>query len=161
MQQSTTGTFTLTTPLTDVGNITACGVSAQQYINYTLDGVNYSITSASPQDSLTAYTSSQGTTVLSTMIAGSQSVSGGGNIYFTFTHPTATVGTYNIASISVQSFSGNTTVVSPSTVTLTNYPAAIGEFYQGTFVLTLKMPSRYCTMSPVPSSCVRIFKAIS
>jgi hypothetical protein len=138
MQQSTTGTFTLTTPLTDVGNITACGVSAQQYINYTLDGVNYSITSASPQDSLTAYTSSQGTTVLSTMIAGSQSVSGGGNIYFTFTHPTATVGTYNIASISVQSFSGNTTVVSPSTVTLTNYPAAIGEFYQGTFAANFK-----------------------
>jgi hypothetical protein len=72
------------------------------------------------------------------MISGSQSVSGGGNIYFTFTHPTATVGTYNIASISVQSFSGNTTVVSPSTVTLTNYPAAIGEFYQGTFAANFK-----------------------
>jgi hypothetical protein len=138
MQQSTLASYTLATPLTDVGNIIICGgVSAQQYINYTFDGVNYSITSANPQDTLTANTSSQGTTNFFTNLFG-RNVQLGNYCYFQFQNPTASVGTYNITSIRVQNYSQNLTIMTPSTVTLTNYPAIVGDFYQGTFVSNFK-----------------------
>ena len=77
----------------NVGNITACGTSSAQYLNYTLDGTNYSVTLA-PADTLYAYTNTvQGTTLLQTSFRGSHL---NHHIYFDFKHATAAAGTYAI-----------------------------------------------------------------
>ncbi|HEY0041282.1 MAG TPA: carboxypeptidase-like regulatory domain-containing protein, partial [Flavisolibacter sp.] len=46
-QQQTTVPVTVpvTSPLTDAGSISACGASATEYINYTLDGASFNLTS--------------------------------------------------------------------------------------------------------------------
>ena len=133
-QQSNLTTVNVTAPATNVGNITACGVSSAQYINFTLDGTNHAFTSAG-SDSLTAYTTNvQGSTLLQTNISGSNN--GGPNNYlsFSFQHSTTATGTYPIISIFA---TGNTTtpntVIPPSNVVVTNYPMAVGQFYEGTF----------------------------
>jgi hypothetical protein len=129
-QQGASVTVTITTPVTNTGTIVACGVSAAQFINYTVDGNNYSLTSAA-NDSLMAYTyGGQTTGSFSTWMSGLR-VSNGDNIYFGFNH-TAATGTYPLNSISVQNFD-SLTIVQPSNVTLTVYPAAVGGFFEGTF----------------------------
>jgi hypothetical protein len=128
-QQGTATTVTITTPVTNAGNIVACGVSAAQFINYTVDGTNYSLTSAG-NDSLASYTYVAQATDLSTWMMGLRP-GNGDNVSFSFGHSAAT-GTYNIQSLSVQNFD-SLTVVAPSTVTLTSYPASAGGFYEGSF----------------------------
>lgn len=53
-QVGATDSFTLATPLTNVGNVTACGSSLNDFANYTIDGTSYSLSSANG-DSLYAY----------------------------------------------------------------------------------------------------------
>lgn len=60
--QSTPATTMLTAGSTSLGTITACGLSNQRYINFTLDGTAYAITS--PPDSTTGW-STQSQTLIS------------------------------------------------------------------------------------------------
>ena len=57
-QQSSLITVTVLAPLTVIPSITVCGTSSAQFINYTLDGVNYTLTSTG-NDSLIAYYNTQ------------------------------------------------------------------------------------------------------
>jgi hypothetical protein len=138
-QQSNLTTVNVSAPGTNVGNITACGVSSAQFINYTLDGTNYAITSAA-SDSLTAYTMPvQGTTLFNTSISGAHANT---HLSFNFQHSSAAAGTYPMLSIFA---GGNTTatnvVIPPSNVVITNFPQAIGQFYEGTFSGSYSNPS--------------------
>ncbi len=130
-QQATVNGIIITTPITDAGNITACGTSAAQYINYTLDGTNYSITSAAVPDSLMGFTYQQGTSLYQTSIMGYQ-FSNNKNINFSFSSTTAAPGTYPLTGISVQNV-GSGVIISPSNVVLTNFPSVSGGFYEGNF----------------------------
>jgi hypothetical protein len=128
-QQGTTVSMTMATPVTDAGNLTACGTSSLQFINYTYDGNNYSIIS-SASDSLVAYTSipTQGTTYR-TAISGSHN-----NSYFSFAFSSngAVAGTYPLTYISLNNTGSNTNNnVTGLNVVITSFPQIIGDFYIG------------------------------
>jgi hypothetical protein len=129
-QQGTSASFPVSTPTTDVGSVSACGVTSAQYINYQIDGTSYSITDA---DSLTAFTqplNSLPTTT--TYIQGMQIGGARNNMGFKFNHSTNVAGTYAAVNISTQNFN-NLTLVQPFNIVITNFPQAPGEFYEGNF----------------------------
>lgn len=130
-QQSTATTVTVTAPATTIPNITACGTSSAQFINYTLDGTNYTITSAN-NDSLIAYFNTQGGSANTGInIMGNQNPPGTANIYFTI--PTASgVGTFPVGILQVENF-GNTVLTSPFNANVTGFASAVGDFYVGSF----------------------------
>jgi len=128
-QQGTASTVAVTAPTTNVGDVIACGTSAAQFINYNLDGTPYTIGAT---DSLTAFTDGQGTiTPHTTYISGFHMTGGAVNsISFKFSHATNAAGVYPVVSINVQNVS-NPTPIQPFNVTITNFPQALGEFYEG------------------------------
>lgn len=138
-QQSATAiSFAVVTPTTNVGNVSACGVSTVQFINYTLDGTAYVISSSVAGDSLTAYTvdSLSGTTQKTTYANGFQT--GGSNrVSFSFRHPTPAPGTYALLSLAVQNI--QVTNSSPSVnAVITVFPQGAGQFYEGSLSGTFK-----------------------
>ncbi|HEV7333357.1 MAG TPA: carboxypeptidase-like regulatory domain-containing protein [Flavisolibacter sp.] len=132
-QQSNSTTVTVAVPLTNAGNISACGTSAVQFINYTLDGVNYSVSSATALDSLTAFTidSAQGSAPKVTYFDGLD-MNNTKKITFRFSHTALTSGTYPIANLEVQTYR-NVTIAQPFNVVVTNFPQTAGQFYEGSF----------------------------
>jgi hypothetical protein len=133
MQQSNPVSGTVATPQTNAGNISACGISAAQFITYTIDGttVNYVV----PGDSLTAWTSpGQSTNSWQTSVSGSRWASQSFSyIDFRFTSPTQAPGTYAIESIATNTFPRNTSPVNSFNVNVTSFPATAGGFYEGNF----------------------------
>lgn len=134
-QQGTSVNVAITSPVTTTGNIISCGILSTQYINYTLDAVDYSITSAA-NDSLTSYTySTQTIPPLTTWIRGLK-MADNKYISLSFNHDAAT-GTYPLSALSTQGFD-SVMLVQPSNVILTKYPESAGGFYEGTFSGQLK-----------------------
>ena len=127
-QQGIAASSPITTPNTNAGNVSACGNSSAQFLNYTLDGTSYSITSA---DSLTAFTQSQGNGSSNTYIDGSKTATGD-HLSFKFAHTSNVAGTYPLTNMTVQTFN-NLTVVTPFNVTVTTFPPTVGGFYEGNF----------------------------
>lgn len=126
-QQSAVSTVMLTSPLTNVGSITACGTSSAQYINYTLDGTAYSLTSTA-NDSMTAYTAGQGG-INTTYIMGNSNSSSN---YINFSSPAGATGPFPIQQFNVQNFN-NVTLIQPFNVTFTQFATTVGSFYEGSF----------------------------
>jgi hypothetical protein len=127
-QQGNVSTVTVAAPTTDVGTISACGTSSTQFINYTLDGTQYTI---SELDSLTAFTNTQ-TTPFTSYISGFQ-MSGSNatnTISFKFDHSGYVTGSYPIVTFSVRNLN-NPTPIQPFNVTMTSMPQAVGQFYEG------------------------------
>lgn len=120
-------------PTLNVGDMTVCGSSTVQYINYTLDTINYVISSTHPGDSLTGYSSVQaGTTQATTFLMGN-SIPSNNNIFLSFNHSTSNLpGTYQMVNMSVQTHNGNV-LQAPSTITVTSFPQFVGDFCQGSF----------------------------
>lgn len=127
-QQGTTASSPVTVPTTDVGSVSACGNSSAQFLNYTLDGTSYSITSA---DSLTAFTQAQNGGSGITYIDGSKPGTGD-RLSFKFAHSSNVAGAYALTNMEVQNYT-NLTLVQPFNVTITTFPQTIGEFYIGSF----------------------------
>ena len=145
LQQGSVITGSVISGLAQVGNISACGTSAAQFINYTLDGTNYSIGTGT--DSLMAYTGPTNTgSAITTMISGYGNNSQTNQLNLRFEHLTNTAGTYNITSLYVGSFM-QSTVTSPSTIVITNFPTMIGQFYEGTFSATFTATGAVHTLS--------------
>ncbi|MES2882240.1 MAG: hypothetical protein V4676_08840, partial [Bacteroidota bacterium] len=133
LQQGNTLTGTLSSPTTNMGNLLACGNSAAQFLNYTLDGTNYSI--VPPADSLTAFTRQvQGTTNWQTVVNSAlNATSSPAQLFFNFNHATKAPGSYPIGDLQVRTFKQGNTVIAPFNVNLTVFPQNIGEFYEGNF----------------------------
>jgi hypothetical protein len=128
--QSGVQNVTLAFPVTDVGMIVACGTSAAQFINYTLNSNSYSLTSL---DTLSAYYVGQGTTNRYVSVQGSQMPPVGNN-NISFDVPATGTGTFPLTRLSVQNYvSWQNQLMSGSTVTFTKYANTVGEFYEGTF----------------------------
>jgi hypothetical protein len=130
-QQGTTASSPVTAPTTDVGSVLACGNSSTQFLDYTLDGTSYSITSA---DSLTGFTQGQGGTSLNTYIDARKLT--GDYLSFKFTHTANVAGTYPLLNMDMQANNTlytNLTFVQPFNIVITTFPQSVGEFYVGNF----------------------------
>lgn len=111
---------------TDAGNITACGTSSTQFINYTLDGNDYVISSAA-SDSMIAYTYAQGPSQYTTYISGGHPI----NSWINFSFQGSGTGTFPLQSLSVNgTYSNYNTGLQ---VQITSYAQNPGEFYEGNF----------------------------
>lgn len=133
LQQGSAVTGNISGSVNDVGNVVACGTSIDQYINYTLDGINTSLTA--PADSLTAFTFPDSIgSGFNTYMSGVRIQSGIVISYINlqFDHAAQSAGTYSVFDISTSTFP-QTIVTQPFTVTLNKYPASVGQFYEGTF----------------------------
>ena len=127
-QQSSVTTLPFTGSVTSTANMAACGTSSAQYINYTLDGTDYSITR--PGDSLYAYSYLiQNTPPNLTSFYGMKQ-----NVYigFSYLHSNAS-GSFPLSNLAVQGYDSIVTFIQPFNITITKYPSAPGEFYEGSF----------------------------
>lgn len=131
-QQSTTATsVAVITPITNAGNISACGTSSSQFITYVLDGTTYNL--LPPADSLTGTTSSQGTTPHYTYINGMRmNVGNPPRISFAFQSTTQAAGSYPLNDLMVNNVSDSSSAT-PINVNITNFPTVSGGFYEGNF----------------------------
>lgn len=137
-QQGVIITVPPVSPVTNAGNIVACGTSATQYINYNLDGTNYSITNT---DSLVVYIMNSGSPAFPQGITISGFDATNTNDFNVRVNTSGTAGTYDdISTLRVNDYDNNT-VVSPSSMTITNFAQAAGEFYEGSFTLHFTEPT--------------------
>jgi hypothetical protein len=131
-QQATVTGISITSPVTNTGNITACGTSSVQYINYTLDGTNYVLSSTVLGDSLSTYTFQQGSTSYSSYFFYGLNNSTNKSVTIGFSSSTQVAGTYPLSYIAAQ----NHLATSPSNashIILTSFPVSAGGFYEGSF----------------------------
>ena len=124
-QQGTPITIPIIGQATDAGNIVACGTSSVQYLNYTLDGIDYSF---SPDDSLVAYNTQGSGSSFDTYVSGWNQ---GNTLSFNFSG-NAVPGVYLLNSISVLNYN-SITLTQPFEVTIAAYPQNRGEFCDGSF----------------------------
>lgn len=122
-QQGAIVNVTFTSPVTDAGNILACGTSSTEYINYTIDGVQYGITS-NASDSLYSNAFNQ-------KIEMRGYSSQNGNSIFVRYSNTGGIGLAPVSDLVLGNM--GTQLVNPFNVNLTNYPASVGQFYEGNF----------------------------
>lgn len=122
-QQSTMNNVNIVAVVTDAGNISACGTSAEQFINYTLDGTKYTISSTA-NDSVNTWLIGQ-----TTMIKGFQNAVSTNNLSFEVSDVSA-IGTFPVSGFSVQNYR-NTLLTRPFNVTFTSIANNTGEFYEG------------------------------
>jgi len=135
-QQGVITNINLASSQTNAGNILACGTSTEQYINYTLDGKDYSITS---DDSLLGYTFPWSGS-FQTMI---QAVQNTNYINIELYHDNS-AGTFPLAKFAVQNFRDSSIILlQPSTITFTNNPQIPGDFYEGS--LSAKFTDQWVT----------------
>ncbi len=118
------------TPLTNAGNISACGTTTAQFINYTLDGTAYTV--ASPIDTLGAHTQGGGTSIPLFTNIGGDGLLNTNFITFQFQSNVAAVGTYPLAYLWVNQYD-STSLIPPFDVTVTNFPTTSGGFFEGNF----------------------------
>lgn len=132
LQQGTTPTVVpVASPTTNAGNVSACGISASQFINYTLDGTAFTLTA--PGDSLTGFTEGQNTAnSLFTLISGFSLAPAAKSISFTFQSPSAAPGTYALNRLKVN-VNDTLSLVAPFNVNVTSFPTTVAGFYEGAF----------------------------
>lgn len=125
-QQGPAINVTATAPLTDAGNIAACGTSSLQYFNYDLDGVS---TALNNSDSLVVYTSPvqvPGTYSQTTYINGSRN----NNWVSARFDNNNTAGIYPLNNLTIDGYN-RIGLIAPFNVTVTSMPTAIGEYIEG------------------------------
>ncbi len=126
--QSSPVTTTINAGANPLGTITACGVSSQRYINFTLDGTTYSITS--PPDSTTGWLS-QNMTLVSGFKGGNATTYTALSTRFNG----SAIGSFPINSLSVRTPTFTDSLVTPVgtiNVNVTEY-GAVGAFISGSF----------------------------
>ncbi|MEO8764847.1 MAG: carboxypeptidase-like regulatory domain-containing protein [Ginsengibacter sp.] len=126
-QQGLITNVSISSPVTDAGNISACGTSAAEFVNYNLDGTAYEL-SKPGTDSLFAFSTQGPAQSFTTSIMGYKLTDG---INFSFIDNGAT-GIFAISNLFIMGMN-NTGLVQPFNVTVTSYPQSSGEFYEGTF----------------------------
>ena len=125
-QQSSLTTVTLTPPTTNAPIINACGTSALQYCNYTLDGTPYSL-SLNPSDSLPHFFTGQVTPGnWSSFFYFSQ-------VSVNFDHNATVPGTYAITQFRVGPYTSSNVLLQPFNIVVTSFPQVTGQFCEGTF----------------------------
>jgi len=127
-EQSSTWSGTASSGTVSTGTMSACGTSSVSYINYVLDGSNYSISSATPGDSLMAYTSG-GTNQNFLSVSGIKM--GQPTTHINFYTQGAAVGTFPLQYLTVNQYD-SVSLVTPFNINITAYGAP-GQFIEGNF----------------------------
>jgi hypothetical protein len=138
-QQSTPLTYVLNNGANNVPLIQACGVTTEQFFNYSIDGTQYNY--SSPADSFYMYVNPQATpaqiTISGSRINSGTSTSG----YFSFDQPGIAVGAaQNMTSIYLSQIPDISTINNTILVNITEY-GAVGEFIAGNFSGSMTGPS--------------------
>lgn len=71
-QQGSVVSATIISPVTSVGNISACGTSAVEFIDYNIDGTGYNF--SVPGDSIGAFTNNRPTPLFTTYVSGGRQI---------------------------------------------------------------------------------------
>lgn len=130
-QQGSTQNISITQPVTNIGVYNACGVSSQEYMNYILDGVNYSIPNTLAVDTIFAWSKLiQGTTTWETYFSGSCSINGYYFCTFKFQSPSLIAGSYPLTSLIVGGYTAVNLLITGNVTTIAQAPT---EFYEGNF----------------------------
>jgi hypothetical protein len=119
---ASTGTIT-------TGTISACGTSSVSFINYSVDGSNYALNTATPGDSISTYSSPGGTNQNTAAVFGFRVSQP--NINISFYTQGAAVGTFPLQYLSVNQYD-SITLVTPFNINITTYGAP-GQFVEGNF----------------------------
>jgi hypothetical protein len=127
-QSATPWTGSASTGTVSTGTISACGVSTVAYINYTVDGNNFSISSTVPGDSITVSTGS-GTNTAHLWVNGFKI--GQPNQRISFATQGSGVGTFPLQYLSVNQYD-SITIVTPFNINITTWGAP-GQFIEGNF----------------------------
>jgi len=127
-QSNSPWTGSASTGTISTGAISACGVSSVSFINYSVDGSNYSLSTATTGDSITFYGSgSSGTNQTATAVFGFRTSQPNMNISF-YTQGAA-VGTFPIHHLSVNQYD-SASIVTPFNINITTYGLP-GQFIEG------------------------------
>ncbi len=130
-QQSTPLNFTINSGANTLGNFQACGITAQQFFNYTINGANYAM--SSPADTFYMYVNSQ-ITPNRIEISG-QNISSTSNRFITvgFDNSAIAVGSSQTMSLYYSSdINDSTSFNTPIMVNITEY-GPVGAFISGNF----------------------------
>jgi hypothetical protein len=126
-QQSTNVTYVVNAGTNTVANIQACGVTAQQFINYTVNSVSYSFTS--PADTFSYFNNLQ--TWIS--LSGYRPTPPSSNVSFQMTNAGIAVGsTQTLQNFFTSQVTDTMHITTPILVNITEY-GAIGQFTAGNF----------------------------
>jgi hypothetical protein len=132
-QNTTPWTGSASTGTVNTGTISACGTSTISYINYTVDGSNFSINSSVAGDSITAWTAG-GTNQPYLSVSGFRMSQPAENISF-YSQANA-VGTFPLQYVTANQYD-SVTVVSPFNITITAWGSP-GQFVEGNFTGQIK-----------------------
>jgi hypothetical protein len=127
-QSSSPWTGSASTGTISTGTISACGVSSVNFINYSLDGSNFTLNSTNPDDSISTYSAS-GTNQSTTAIFGFRISQP--NLNISFYTQGAAVGTFPLQHLSVNQYD-SVSIVTPFNINITTYGAP-GQFIEGNF----------------------------
>ena len=130
-QQSALTTHTINTGSNALGNIQACGISANQFVNITINGTTHSFTA--PADSVAYYNNNQTMSHVNAFRMAGTGASNSFNIIFNNTG--LGVGSSQAVIELNTSYIGSATITPGTVVTITEY-GAIGEFISGSFTTT-------------------------
>lgn len=126
-QQGTVSTsVAVVTPVTNVGNISACGTSSAQFINFTLDGTAFAFSSNVATDSLNE------SNVGGLQWVFFQAFRLNNNDRLTLAFSEATPGNFRVTDLRVNAYD-STTLVQPFAINFTTLPQSIGQYYEGSF----------------------------
>ena len=136
-EQSNPWSGTASSGTVSTGTLNACGTSSVSFINYIVDGSNYSLSSATPGDSISTYNAS-GTNQNTTSVFGFRVSQPNMNIKF-FSQAAA-VGTFPLVYLSVNQYD-SVSLVTPFNINITIFGAP-GQFIEGNFSGQIReMPS--------------------
>jgi hypothetical protein len=130
-------TFTILPGENAIGTLIACKVSTLQFLNYSVNGTNYSFTS--PADSLTQYTKPQNTPP-SLFIVGSRGSNTAGAYIIMSQTGIALNSLQNLNSFNCPEITNSATIVAPITVKITEY-GFVGQYMAGNFNGTFRGPA--------------------
>ena len=134
-QQSTPLSYLLNNGANNVPLIQACGVSIDQFINYSINGVNYNM--SYPVDSVFSFPNPQ-TSPPRIEVHGSSATNGGGSTtlsYLSFYFSDAGIAagsTQNLLGFYTRDITESSTIPSPIAVNITEY-GNVGEYIAGNF----------------------------
>lgn len=131
-QQGPINSFTINNTNINIGTLVACGNSSSQFINYTLDGTNYSITNLVDSSKGYTFIFNNNPPIIYTSGLIFMDANSSKNIIINFNSPITSIGNYNINSLYSQN--SYRTPLSSSTIKITNFPLVNNlEFYEGNF----------------------------
>jgi hypothetical protein len=147
-QQGSTATVNVVSGIANTGQLSACGISTNQFINYTVDGNNFSISSVNAGASFSAFVN-PGT--LRTSIYGADQAN---SALLMFSVPGAALGTFPLVndSLTINTYYAAAAQAGAST-TFTAF-GPVGQYLEGNF----NIPFTDVTTGPTVHSCAGTFR---